>query len=231
MFIEPPTQRGQINHSQTPGEAHSSPNGYSENPGIHPTPVQAFTLVLGEELELLDAVLEGPLETRLLGLQHQDTEQLTPWLERTGWVSHLGQFPLLPLGLSVTLPNIVQVDTPGWMISVLDRVAEAFTALWVAAEHSLSTEATNSTLVLLKSYKSGSYAHEDIVPFKAPAQQATRDQYRNQWLTYIMFCCRWYLEQVSGSNDLPDEYRIIVAPHLVQLEDLSIRLLTQRLII
>ncbi|KAF8433302.1 hypothetical protein BGX38DRAFT_1276161 [Terfezia claveryi] len=85
----------------------------------------------------------------------------------TNWMGFpFRSVPPITFGVECNPPNIVQVDTPEWMISVLDRVAEAFTALWVAAEHSLSTEATNSTLVLLKSYKSGSYAYEDIVPSK-----------------------------------------------------------------
>ncbi|KAF8414476.1 hypothetical protein EV426DRAFT_579172 [Tirmania nivea] len=263
IFIDPPTQRiPAIMHLQIldgwactycpyatrtkstmvrhRGEAHNSPNGYTENPGMQPTPVQAFTLGVGrrffavlprpedpripagcdallQELELLDAVLEGPLDARLLSLQNHDRERLTPWLERTGWISHLGQFPLLPLALSVSLPNIVQADTPVWMTTVLDRVGEAFTELWVSAEHAIDSDSMNSTLVLLKTFKKDSYVHQDIAPFRVPVQQATRNRYRNLWLTYTIFCCRCYLKQLSTHTTLSDKYRVIVAPHLVQL--------------
>lgn len=177
---------------------------------------------LTQELELLDAVIEGPLEARLLNLHDQDRERLTPWLERTGWVGHLGNLPLLPLALSVTLPNIVQLgNTPVWMETVLDRVAQAFTALWAAAEHAISTESMNCTLVLLKTYKRDGHSGSghDLAPFRIPTQTATRDRYRNQWLTYVMFCCRWYLEHISSHNALSDKSRVIVAPHLFPLAE------------
>ncbi|RPB18036.1 hypothetical protein L211DRAFT_854547 [Terfezia boudieri ATCC MYA-4762] len=104
-----------------------------------------------------------------------------------------------------------------WMTTVLDRVSEAFIKLWVGAEHAIHSDSMNSTLVLLKTFKKDSYAHQDIAPFRVPAQQATRDRYCNLWLTYTMFCCRYYLEQVSTHTTLSDKYRIIVTPHLVLL--------------
>jgi hypothetical protein len=174
-----------------------------------PTTCDALT----EELEVLDAVLDGPLEARLLGIHDEDRERLTPWLQRTGWITHLGNFPLLPLALSVTLPNLTVVDTPPWITTILDKVAEAFTSLWATAEQAISTECMNCTLVLLRTLKRHSYSGEDNAPFRIPAKQGTRDRYRNQWLTYIIFCCRWYLEHITP-NTLSDKYRVIVAPHL-----------------
>ena len=217
------------------GQTHSLTTGYNHDSGMQATTVQAFTTGVGrryfvvllraddsrapttcdaltEELELLDAVLDGPLEARLLGLHNEDRERITPWLQRTGWVTHLGNFPLLSLALSATLTHIIHMDTPVWMTTILDRVAEAFTSLWAAAENAISTESMNCTLVLLKTFKRHSYSGEDNTPFHIPAKQATRDRYRNHWLTYIMFCCRWYLEHTS--HTLSDKYRVIVAPHL-----------------
>jgi len=103
---------------------------------------------------------------RLLGLHSQNCERLTPWLEMTGWITHLGSFPLLPLALSVTLPNIMHVDTPVWMATILDRVAEAFT-IWAAAEHAILTEPMHCTLTLLKSCKRHANL-ERITPHSVP---------------------------------------------------------------
>jgi len=98
-------------------------------PRLEDSRVPTTSDALTEELELLDAVLDGPLEARLLGLHSQDREHLTTWLERTGWITHLGSFPLQPLAHSINLSHIMQVDTPLWMATTLDCVTEAFTTL------------------------------------------------------------------------------------------------------
>jgi len=152
-------------------------------PWLEDSRVPTTSDALTEKLELLDVVLDGPLEARLLGLHSQDRQQPTSWLERTGWIIRLGSFTLQLLALSVNLSHTIQVDTPVWIGTTLDRMADAFTTLWAIAEHRILTEPMYCTLALLKSCKKNANFEGDNAPFRPPGQQATRNRYRKHWLT------------------------------------------------
>jgi len=155
------------------------------SPQLEDPRVPTTSDTLTNELELLDAVLDGQLEARLLGLHSQDRQHPTPWLERTGWIIHLRSFPLQPLALSVNLPHTMQVDTPVCIGTTLNHVAEAFTTLWAIAEHGILAEPMHYTFALLKSCKKNANFGKDNAPFCPGAQQATRNRYQKHWLTFV----------------------------------------------
>lgn len=168
-----------------------------------------------EELELFDTLLEGHDQT-LTTIGSHDGNRVSPWLRRTGWIAHLGDYALQPLALSVTFANLkTGASTP--ILSSLGRIAAGFEIMWAKAEELIRGGLTSSLLTLLKTNKRDIYAHQDISPFKLPEEDTTWGKYRHIWLTYVIFCARWYLETVEEDPrfSLEDSQRLIVAPHLL----------------
>lgn len=171
-----------------------------------------------EELEMFEELLEGHRYQTLATIGHSDSNRLSPWLQRTGWVAHLGHYALQPLALSVTFTNL-KTGASKQILSALGRIAAGFELMWAKAEEFISGGLTTSLLTLVKTNKRESYSHQDIAPFKLPEEDTTRQRYRRIWLTYVIFCARWYLETVEEDPGffLQDSERLIVAPHLLRL--------------
>lgn len=205
---------------------------------ISETPVQSFTEGIGrryfavqisrvdsrtaiqadqitEELELFDALLEGDGERSFAMVE---SHQLSPWLQRTGWISHLGHYPLQPLAMSVTYDNLKKGSSTS-VLAVLAKVAVVFDKIWANAEKLMEGGLTNSVLTLLKTNKRDTYSNQDVTPFKLPEHKTTCARYRKIWLTYVMFCVRCYLENLEGEPQfyIHDSQRLIVAPHLLAM--------------
>lgn len=220
------------------GQKHHNPAGYIDNIGMSSCHVQSFTMGIGrrffeivqdpskdtqalkadaitQELELFDSLIEGSAFASHKLLRKDDREKLSPWLQRTGWVAHLGDYPLDPLGQSATLRIIQHFDNTtdldlGFMFMC---VRKAFGNIWRDALDLVRQGSMHPVLTLLKTPKRESYAHSDVAPFRIPEQKETADKYQDQWAAYVMFCCRWWLE--GQGNHISDEQKVIVAPHLV----------------
>ena len=160
--------------------------------------------------------MNPPWDPELSILQHEQMNRLSPWLQRTGWVDHLGSFPLQPLGESATTVKISTSNSASWA-GTCAKLRASFTTVWAAAEKSVNSESMNCSLTLLKTCKRQAYTNQDIAPFKVHETTATSERYFSLWESYLLFCCRWYKE---GFSDVPidDPDKMIVAPYLVRVQ-------------
>lgn len=172
---------------------------------------------VAQELELLESIVNPPWDPELSILQEEQKNRLSPWLTRTGWVNHLGSFPLKMLGESVNTGRISTSKPSSWG-ATCNKLRQSFGIIWAAAEDSVRKEAVNSSLTLLKTCKRGTYDNQDVAPFKVQEKAATTARYFSLWESYLLFCCRWFQEGFSQAH-INDEDKVIVAPHLVRLQD------------
>ncbi|KAF8474188.1 hypothetical protein BDZ91DRAFT_713778 [Kalaharituber pfeilii] len=171
---------------------------------------------MGEEVMKWEAFLsvidEGRLNATAIPLIAEDRQKLSLWLQRTGWIEHLGNEPLLPLADSVHLPILLSRGGLH-MIKILRQVQITIQKLWVIAEQSITHNSMKCTLALLRTANKSS-SNLDNTPFKVLQETKTSNRYRDYWVSYILFCCRWFLESDKSYTG----EKLIVATELVPLK-------------
>jgi hypothetical protein len=217
------------------GEKHQMAGGYHADDGFKESPVQTFSnfsrryfaVQVSPEFERAAKVDPGQQELEFFHsiqrsrgdptgqLNAMDVEKLTPWLRRTGWVEHLGDFPLVTLAESAQYNQIMSSEELGMdIVYQLHVVGKAFDRVWVKAVEANHAERLNSTLTLLRANKMGSYDHQDIAPFQVTQEASTLAKYNRYWKTYVLFLSRLGLEQQHQNMA---SHRII-APHLINIQ-------------
>lgn len=223
---------------------HQIATGYASGQGMEECLVQSFSSSIGqrffrvdpgsggpghistpdatqEDLELFESLLGSPqLDPDLTFTPDpdaDDSQKLSLWLNRTGWIQHLGHVPLVPLARSTQLDHLHASSDPR-VASSMRVLGEAFDGVWASAEGRVRSNDMSSTLALLKTPKQGSHGQQDIAPFKVHEESATRKKYCGHWKAYFLFCCRWQLE---ANGCLPEDQRVVVEPALVPLQWLS----------
>ena len=168
-----------------------------------------------QELEMLEAIIQESRGDPASQLNAMDAEKLTPWLRRTGWVEHLGDYPLIALAKSAQQKPIMSSRESGEdIVEQLCMIGLAFDRVWIKAEAATRRQTLNSTMTLLKANKLGSYTHQNIVPFQVTQEPSTLKRYKDHWKSYILFLCRLGLEQ-KRPNMARD---LITTPHLVNIQ-------------
>jgi hypothetical protein len=217
------------------GEKHPMAGGYHAGHGFKESAVQTFSNFsrryfavevspefqraakvdpAQQELEFFHSIIQAARGDPTGQLNAMDAEKLTPWLRRTGWVEHLGDFPLVALAESAQYNPIMSSDELGMdILQELHVVGQAFDQVWDKAVKATREERLNLTLTLLRANKMGSYDHQDIAPFQVPQEPSTVLRYKGYWKTYVLFLSRLGLEQQRPTMA---SYRII-APHLINI--------------